>query len=179
MSRLRLPLAFVVALGMALPGCVLDDLYGCWRHVNGDDEGFSITFHVTDEDGDGEVYEIEGRWAYTDDPDWRQQPGGVDAGTWPHVGHWSGTAIRDENGISIFGDLTDCDGNEVGTIQADDLWIVPGQWQPGFGRILKALRGDRVLAQTEAFTYEDTLSATQDRRQLCGADVFAWYCRLQ
>ena len=129
--------------------------------------------------GGDQVYQIEGRWAFTDDPNWQTQPGGGDVGTWPHVGHWTGTAIRDESGVSIFGDLTDCDGQYVGTLQADGLSILPGYWYRGAGWTLKTLGGSQVLAETGAFTFFDDSISAGHSQQFCSSSVFTWCCRLQ
>ena len=159
MDRVRhlisITVAAVAVLALPLAGCKSDEFVGCWEHwssalaVGGE---MSIALIITDDDGDGEMYEIEGGWAHTDDPD-----PVLDPFTWPRIGSLTGIAIRDGDRFTISAELEDCDGRTVGTMQADDLWI--DQWiDPGSFVLQRVLTGD-FLVQADDFTHADELGA--------------------
>ena len=122
-SIVSVALAAVVALPLA--GC-RDALEGCWEGNVGD---LGVEWTATrNPDSTERVYDIEGTWSHGE------------------LGNaqWTGTAIREESDypgwapVTLSGELTDPEGNIVGTLQLDanwssggcsffngDLWCVP------------------------------------------------------
>ena len=89
---------------------------------------------------------------------WGQEAGavpGTHPTTWPRRGTLTGTAVRAGDQISISGELKDCDGQTVGTFQADDATIEP----PAYPGDFRTLFGDRLLVEADDFTYDDWLVA--------------------
>ena len=178
--RTTVHLALATALALTQAGCDRDDFLGCWAELQSAiavGGAMSIGLRITDEDGDALTYEVHGNWAHTDDPDWQ----GTDQSTWPHVGLWTGVAVRTGDRITISGELTDCEGEPVGTIQAEDLRVEPAQFVPGGANIPKSLRGDLgdldLFVQTAEFTYQDSFGANFSGN--CGGGGFIWFCRNQ